>query len=96
MARYLPLAPPIDLVERTKYHSVSLEDYTKEYTERVLNKLDPKQVISDLLFISNDKPVILMCYESPDKFCHRHIVAKWLSSHIPTSEFSPTKTLFDD
>lgn len=86
MATYKTLAPPIDLVERTKYHNVSLEDYTKEYKERVLDRLSPQQVVSDLLFISNDRPIILVCYEAPEAFCHRHIIAEWLSSYCSCNE----------
>lgn len=88
MARYITLAPPIDLVERTKYHSVSLEDYTKEYIERVLSPLSPEKVVEDLLFIGNGKPVLLVCYEKPAAFCHRHIISKWLNdAGIKCEEF---------
>ena len=51
--------------ENTKY-------YVEEYYKQVLSKLDPSKVHHDL----EDK--ILLCYEDPDEFCHRHIVASWI------------------
>jgi len=24
--------------------------------------------------------VVLLCFETPDKFCHRHLVATWLNA----------------
>lgn len=45
--------------------------YVQEYWNQVLQKLNPKEVYQEL---DNS---ILLCYESNDKFCHRHIVAAW-------------------
>ena len=28
------------------------------------------------------KDIILLCYETPEKFCHRHSVAKWLNEKL--------------
>ena len=50
------------------------EFYTKQYYKEVLNKLDPKKTYEEL-----GENAILLCWEAPDKFCHRHIVAKWIS-----------------
>ena len=50
------------------------EFYTKTYYEEILNKLDPKEVYEELGHNS-----VLLCWESSEKFCHRHIVAEWLS-----------------
>ena len=58
--------------------------YIKCYREQVLDKLSYAQVIEDLysLAFGNTEPenkyICLICYETPDKFCHRHIVANWL------------------
>jgi len=50
------------------------EFYIKQYYKEVLNKLNPKEVYKE---IGEDS--ILLCWESSEKFCHRHIVAEWLS-----------------
>lgn len=84
-ASYRELAPSWALV---KEHD--LDVYTKLYMAQ-LNKLDPQKVIDDLLRI-NDDP-ILLCYERPESFCHRHLVADWLLAKlgIEVYEMEPTE-----
>lgn len=63
--------------------------YIRHYHEEVLNKLDAKKMAAMLRSISNDKDVVLLCYEKPGDFCHRHLVAKWFREHgIPCEEFT--------
>ena len=52
------------------------EEYTREYYAKVLSKLDPEKVYADL------KGKTILCWEGPGKFCHRHIVAKWLKDSL--------------
>lgn len=75
---YLKLFPPVEIIK--------IEDeqfYTKLYYEKVLNKLDPKQIYAEL----GDNSVLL-CYEKwadikeGKTFCHRRIVAKRLEETI--------------
>lgn len=72
---YLPLVPSHDLVFGYKNKEISEKDYTREYNE-ILFKLDAKKVFLDL------KDSIILCWESPEKFCHRHLVSKWLNSSL--------------
>lgn len=51
--------------------------YEEKYREEVLSKLDPKVVFKEL-----GSDAVLLCYESPEKFCHRHIVAKWFKETL--------------
>ncbi len=46
--------------------------YIEHYYSEVLSKLDAAQIYNKL------KDAIVLCYETPDTFCHRHIVACWL------------------
>ena len=46
--------------------------YIKSYIDNVLNNLSAKSVANDL------DGKILLCYENPNEFCHRHIVSAWL------------------
>ena len=56
------------------------QDYYRDmYKETVLDPLIPLSVYQDLEKMSGGKDVALVCYEKPDKFCHRHLVADWLS-----------------
>ena len=74
---YKKLAPKY--VWWKKWHDKNLSEqwYIDKYYETVLNVLNPITVKQELQNI--DKDVILLCFETPEKFCHRHLVAKWLN-----------------
>lgn len=52
--------------------------YTERFKKEVLAKLNPMDVLNDIRNMSGCRTPVLMCYERPDEFCHRHLVAKWL------------------
>ena len=63
----------------------SQHDYTYRYTTDVLYKLQPVSVYRDMekIAVDNGKDkIVIMCYESPDKFCHRHLVSHWLEQEL--------------
>lgn len=84
------------------------DTYTKRYREEVLSRLDPKKIyeeeIAHFANLLGKKKVVLLCYESAEKFCHRHLVADWLNDahpwgdaaervdEIALSELAPTAT----
>lgn len=70
---YKKLAPKYDWWIEWKNGDYDNDWYIKKYKETVLSKLDPDEVMWDL-----GDDAILCCYETPEKFCHRHIVAEWL------------------
>ena len=76
---YKKLAPSWSIYKEWKL----LEDdnlYTLRFYEERLKPLDPQQVVTDLYNLANNnKDIVLLCYEKPLKFCHRHLVADWLS-----------------
>lgn len=51
--------------------------YVVQYYNEVLKHLDPKEVYKEL-----GENAIILCWESADKFCHRHIVSAWLEHEI--------------
>lgn len=53
--------------------------YTRRYYDAVLMRRDSKVVVEDLNQIAKGRSLALICYEAPNKFCHRHLVAVWLS-----------------
>lgn len=78
--------PAWEWVEGIKNGTLSEEKYTKKYME-ALNKLDRIDIIQKIFLSahnSSDKldlqirNVVLLCHETPDKFCHRHILADWI------------------
>ncbi len=89
---YKKLAPPLWLVLDYK-QSGDQVFYTRMYRNDILNKLNKLEVIHDLAELigcenttagfpfcfDGGVDIALICYESPEKFCHRHIVAEWLN-----------------
>ena len=60
--------------------------YTKCFYEQVLAGLDPGNIVSQLYELAtivnpNMTDICLMCYEKPTSFCHRHLVADWLTAN---------------
>lgn len=55
--------------------------YTERYYETVLSSFNPPSSLETMLEkIGND--ICFLCYETPEKFCHRHIVASWLETSL--------------
>lgn len=67
------------------------EYYIKHFNEEILNTLNVEIVIKELYSLANksqDEDIVLICYEKPGDFCHRHLVADWLTSHgYPVKEY---------
>ena len=81
--QYKKLAPKYDFFMQWKATHDN-DYYIKCYKEQVTDVLDANTVINDLHnLIDNvdDKDIALLCYEKPTDFCHRHLVAKWLTKN---------------
>ena len=62
--------------------------YTEKYNETVLKNLDKMKIARKLKDLVEWKPTFILCYETPEKFCHRHLVADWFNaSSIQCEEF---------
>jgi hypothetical protein len=62
--------------------------YMDHFQKEVLDTLNPDQVYQDLMKFCEkshmnpeETDIILLCYEKPNEFCHRHLVANWLSEN---------------
>ena len=83
---YKPLAPSWDILNEYKI-TQDKEKYIERYTKEVLDNLNPYEVRETLMKLAEDWQIVLLCYEKPNAFCHRHLVADWLSSYgIPVQE----------
>lgn len=78
-ARYRALAP--HRVWWQEWHDKGLSEkwYQDKYDETVLTQLNPHKVAADLQAFGKD--VVLLCYEKPSEFCHRHLIANWLNKN---------------
>lgn len=66
------------------------EFYIEHFYDEVLNHLIADEIVYDLYqkigidlnnSNSNEKQIALICYEKPSDFCHRHLVADWLTEY---------------
>ena len=82
--QYKKLAPKYEFFMKWKENHDN-DYYVECFNEQVLSKLNPKQVFVDLLEMTPSDitfpNIALICYEKPNEFCHRHLVAKWLEEN---------------
>lgn len=57
--------------------------YIEHFNSEILDKLDFEFEKSELKRLTQDQldRTILICYEKPGDFCHRHLVADWFKLH---------------
>lgn len=72
-AQYKKLAP-LRYILKDYQIDKNEEKYKRNYIRQVLNNLDPYEIAKEL------DGKILLCFETPEKFCHRHLVAEWFNS----------------
>ena len=75
--QYKKLAPKYDFFKVWR-ETHDNNYYIKCFDQQVLSKLDAFDVVTELYKLSCGKDFALICYEKPDDFCHRHLVAEWL------------------
>ena len=75
------VVPPAEIVFGYKRGEVSEDDFEGIYYDMLLSR---KTQIKDSLdnMISQGRDIVLMCYEKPDQFCHRHVLAKFLNEQF--------------
>lgn len=79
--QYKKLAPKYDFFMKWKDNHDN-DYYIKCFNEQVLDKLNAAEVVLDfsrILLSIGKSDVCLICYEKPNEFCHRHLVADWLN-----------------
>lgn len=85
--QYKKLAPKYGFFQEWK-KTQDNDYYISCFNEQVLAPISCCEVYEDLMNkkelaeIKNETKydgVALICYEAPEKFCHRHLVAKWFT-----------------
>ena len=80
---YRALAPKYDFFAKYKI-TRDTEEFTENYIGQVLNQLNPVKVVTELYYqlglAPNTCDIALVCFEKSTDFCHRHLVAKWLTT----------------
>lgn len=87
--RYKKLAPKIGFFTEWKKNHDN-DYYVSRFNEEVLAPLTRDAVLKELAALvgGDDKTIVLMCYEKPQDFCHRHLVARWLGNDVKELEFA--------
>lgn len=59
-------------------------EYIQHFNEEVLKNISPSEIEKELKTLAkrqtSDK-IILLCYEKPGDFCHRHLVSDWFNQN---------------
>lgn len=79
--QYKVLAPKYGFFMEWKKNQDN-EFYIQHFNSEVLASLKPQDIYDNFIRVSRGKDVVLICYEKPGDFCHRHLVADWLSKNL--------------
>lgn len=77
--QHVPLfAPSKGLLKNMKEGLLSENEYTVIYNKQIVREMIPKieQLVS---YMRKGHDVCLLCYEKPEDFCHRHLLAKFIN-----------------
>ncbi len=55
--------------------------YTNRFKDEILGNFDAVEVVKNIFKLADGKTPVLLCYEKPEDFCHRHLVAEWLNAN---------------
>ena len=80
--QYKKLAPKYQFFTEWKKNKNN-DYYIEHFNKEVLNGLVASEVVAELKHLCNKSmyenvDIALICYEKPEDFCHRHLVANWL------------------
>lgn len=77
LSRCLELAPKKDWFFQWKNGEIDNEKYVELYRETVLEKIDIEKLYEKI-----GENAVLLCYEKPTDFCHRHLVAAYFNEKL--------------
>ncbi|AXC64745.1 hypothetical protein E2G82_21230 [Salmonella enterica subsp. enterica serovar Ramatgan] len=100
IARYAPRNTPAGyriyskLAPGTWFNSVSEAKYNELFKNEILARLDPQRTWDELHAMTGGYEPVLLCWERPGEFCHRHLVAGWFERElgVTVSEYDPKAT----
>jgi uncharacterized protein YeaO (DUF488 family) len=87
--QYKKLAPKWSFFKEWKENHDN-DFYIKHFNEEVLQPLNAFTVVNELFELAQSDKIALVCYERPEDFCHRHLVANWIKdwTMIDAREFA--------
>lgn len=83
IASLIGYAPSEDLLwwwKKSNQTKEDIEHYTEEYNKQ-LSRFNAQECANLLHRMYDNKDIVLLCWEAPDKFCHRHLLRKWFNKN---------------
>ena len=87
-AVYQKIAPDYNMLTGMK-NADTRKFFKQKYLTEVLGRLEPGSVEKDIEKIvesNGGTSAVLLCYEKPTDFCHRHLIAEWLGKNPDEAE----------
>lgn len=81
--QFKKLAPKWSFFSEWKSGKITNDEYIEHYCKEVLVSINFRTIGDDLLALVDKPKAVLLCYEKPGDFCHRHIVSYFLRNHSP-------------
>ena len=78
------LAPPEKLLWKAKQGKISEGEYTRAYIHEIEKIFSPESLYKELLTTFTWENIALLCFEKKGEFCHRRVLAEWLSAGLKT------------
>lgn len=60
---------------------ITRDEYIARYKAMIKN-VNAKEFIETLSYFTKGQPCALLCYEKPNEFCHRHLLAEYLNKEL--------------
>lgn len=73
--------PTKSILSDWKEKRITEDEYINSFYNLVLSKFTAEQIYNHIKEKYKSHPVVLLCYEKPFSFCHRHIISHWLSQY---------------
>ena len=78
--QYRKLAPKFWFFKKWKLDQ-DCDFYITQFRQEVLKPVRSDVVEQELYSLAKSQDIVLICYEKPTDFCHRHIVRQWLNDN---------------
>ena len=89
--RYTVVAPTSYMLSAACSH----EEYVRRYKD-ILSHFNADSIVNAITTMSKGVDVALCCYEKPGEFCHRHLLAEWLTKNgHEVKEWEPAQKKVD-
>jgi uncharacterized protein YeaO (DUF488 family) len=80
--RWMALAPSYGLLNDYKRKTIDWDVYTQRFTYQMRNDPLAQTQIKEIKQLAQDQDIYLVCWEGPDKNCHRHLLVDMINNEV--------------